>query len=210
MIRINGAVDDKTRLSDSTIFIPSRYYRHLIENVKSNKSFIENTDFSQNMFGLDTNYFGVEGNLNVRTSSGISDMIYDYDIEKGINNIHKYKVITGSMNTTSVINNPEILDTNTVCTITYTVLGVYDTLLEAETIKKYFMTKFVRALIDATLNNQMVSHDNYRYVLAQDFTANSDIDWSQSISDIDQQLYKKYGLSQEEIDYIEKTIKPME
>lgn len=87
---------------------------------------------------------------------------------------------------------------------------MYDTLLEAETIKKYFMTKFVRALIDATLNNQMVSHDNYRYVPAQDFTANSDIDWSQPISDIDKQLYKKYKLSQDEIDYIEKTIKPME
>lgn len=38
----------------------------------------------------------------------------------------------------------------------------------------------------------------------------TDIDWSQPISNIDQQLYKKYNLSQEEIDYIEKTIKPMQ
>lgn len=37
----------------------------------------------------------------------------------------------------------------------------------------------------------------------------SDINWSQPISNIDQQLYKKYNLTQEEIDYIEKTIKPM-
>jgi hypothetical protein len=50
---------------------------------------------------------------------------------------------------------------------------------------------------------------NYKFVPVQDFTPNSDIDWSQSISDIDQQLYKKYGLTQEEIDYIESTIKPM-
>lgn len=44
----------------------------------------------------------------------------------------------------------------------------------------------------------------------QDFTSNSDIDWSKSIPEIDQQLYAKYGLSPEEIDFIERMIKPME
>lgn len=44
----------------------------------------------------------------------------------------------------------------------------------------------------------------------QDFTANSDIDWSKSIAEIDQQLYVKYGLSEEEVAFIEKMIKPME
>ena len=44
----------------------------------------------------------------------------------------------------------------------------------------------------------------------QDFTSDSDIEWSQSVANIDKQLYKKYGLTQEEIDYIESTIKPME
>jgi len=40
--------------------------------------------------------------------------------------------------------------------------------------------------------------------------ANSDIDWSKSIPEIDKQLYKKYSLSAEEIDFIEKMVKPME
>lgn len=44
----------------------------------------------------------------------------------------------------------------------------------------------------------------------QDFTENSDLDWSKSISEIDQQLYKKYGLSQEEIDFIEEKVQAME
>ena len=44
----------------------------------------------------------------------------------------------------------------------------------------------------------------------RDFISTSDIDWSQSISDIDRQLYAKYGLSDEEIAFIEKMIKPME
>jgi hypothetical protein len=58
----------------------------------------------------------------------------------------------------------------------------------------------------------MVGHSAYRFsaVPLQDFTSNSDLDWSQPISDIEQQLYKKYNLTDEEIAYIEKTIKPME
>lgn len=58
--------------------------------------------------------------------------------------------------------------------------------------------------------DQGVSKSIYRYVPLQDFTDKSDIDWSKSVAEIDKQLYQKYGLSQEEIDFIEKTVKPME
>lgn len=44
----------------------------------------------------------------------------------------------------------------------------------------------------------------------QDFTAESDIDWTKSIPEIDQQLYKKYGLDQSEIDFIESKVKAMD
>ena len=44
----------------------------------------------------------------------------------------------------------------------------------------------------------------------QDFTPDSDIDWTKSIPEIDQQLYTKYGLSQEEIDFIEEKVKAMD
>lgn len=54
-----------------------------------------------------------------------------------------------------------------------------------------------------------ISAKSFMFVPIQDFTNQSDIDWSQSIADIDKQLYKKYNLTNEEIDYIEKTIKPM-
>lgn len=49
----------------------------------------------------------------------------------------------------------------------------------------------------------------WQYVPLQDFTPNSDIDWSQSISEIDQQLYKKYGLDEQEIQFIESHVKEM-
>lgn len=54
------------------------------------------------------------------------------------------------------------------------------------------------------------SADKWEYVPLQDFTSNSDIDWSKPIPEIDQQLYKKYNLSSEEIDFIEAHVKEME
>lgn len=50
----------------------------------------------------------------------------------------------------------------------------------------------------------------YKYVPLQDFTSDSDIDWSKSVAEIDQQLYAKYGLDESEISFIESKIKPME
>ncbi|MBP5620848.1 MAG: hypothetical protein J6X44_02405 [Thermoguttaceae bacterium] len=55
----------------------------------------------------------------------------------------------------------------------------------------------------------MTNKDVWLYVPLQDFTSNSDVDWTKSIAEIDQQLYKKYGLSQEEIDFIETHVKEM-
>ena len=49
----------------------------------------------------------------------------------------------------------------------------------------------------------------FQFIPLQDFTSNSDINWSRSISEIDTQLYAKYGLSEDEISFIESMIKPM-
>ena len=50
----------------------------------------------------------------------------------------------------------------------------------------------------------------WKYVPLQDFTSDSDIDWSQSVADIDRQLYAKYGLDDEEIQFIESHVKEMD
>lgn len=54
------------------------------------------------------------------------------------------------------------------------------------------------------------SRSTWAKVPLQDFTAQSDIDWTQSVADIDKQLYKKYALSQEEIDFIEEKVRAIE
>jgi type II restriction enzyme len=55
----------------------------------------------------------------------------------------------------------------------------------------------------------MNNKDVWAYVPIQNFTSSSDIDWSKSIAEIDQQLYRKYGLSDEEIEFIETHVKEM-
>ena len=49
----------------------------------------------------------------------------------------------------------------------------------------------------------------WKMIPLQNFTANSDINWSVPVKAIDQQLYKKYGLSDEEISFIETHVKEM-
>lgn len=75
---------------------------------------------------------------------------------------------------------------------------------------KYANTKFFRAMLRMNCDNICtLTASRFSLVPLQDFTLDSDIDWSKSVDEIDKQLYKKYNLTQEEIDYIEKTIKPM-
>lgn len=176
------------------------------------------------------NYFGIrEEDLNIiDTDYDNIAVVCSYDnvnyiSDKCINNkqdINKYKVITGKVNpdrggvnnstASNVINKPKILNPMVLCSFSYMIVDIVDTQVEAINVCNYIKCKFTRFLLLITLSSMNISSRNWMFVPLQDFTPNSDIDWSQPISDIDQQLYRKYGLTQEEIDYIEKTIKPME
>lgn len=95
-------------------------------------------------------------------------------------------------------------------TDTFISIGTFNNLIEAEHLLKYIKSKFLRALLGVKKATQHNPKDTWDFVPLQDFTENSDIDWSKSIAEIDQQLYKKYNLSDEEIAFIESMIKPME
>src|SRR5699024_1448382 len=88
--------------------------------------------------------------------------------------------------------------------------GDFQTEFEAKSVFKYIKTKFARILLGVLKVTQDATTQKWRLVPLQDFTENSDIDWSNSIPEIDQQLYKKYHLSHEEIEFIEKNVKEME
>lgn len=107
-----------------------------------------------------------------------------------------------------IIGKAEIGGPNILCTETFLAIGPFDTEAMAKNVVKYMETKFFRFLVGARKLKNM-TQDTYSFVPLQDFTDKSDIDWSESVENIDKQLYKKYGLTEEEIAFIEKMIKPM-
>lgn len=89
-------------------------------------------------------------------------------------------------------------------------MGNFNTEAEADALVKYLKTKFARALLGILKVTQDVTPRVWGLVPRQDFTSSSDIDWSQSVADIDKQLYAKYELDDNEIDFIETHVKEME
>ena len=109
-----------------------------------------------------------------------------------------------------IISRPAVGKPGDGATQTFIVIGALDSGTEADSLEKYILSKFARVLLGALKVTQRNNSETWALVPLQDFTANSDIDWSKSIPEIDQQLNKKYGLSQEEIDFIETKVKSME
>ena len=129
-------------------------------------------------------------------------------------NTYKYKVVipqaTGKGEFGEIISSPEIGKPGEATTETFITIGEFESYDEAVNTKKYVYSKFLRAMLGVLKRTQALSPDKWKYVPLQDFTRNSDIDWKDTISGIDKQLYKKYSLSKEEIDFIENNVKEME
>ena len=108
-----------------------------------------------------------------------------------------------------VFSTMEILKPGEICTETYILVGVFDTETEANNQLKYLKTCFCRYMVAQATSTQHISKSAFCYVPSQNYASNSDIDWTKSIAEIDQQLYAKYQLSSDEIEFIESRIKPM-
>ena len=130
------------------------------------------------------------------------------------NNVEKYKVFipesNGSGAIGEVISTPLIGTPLTSATPTFISVGKFDTMLEAENCMKYIKTKFSRVLLGILKITQHNPRSTWSHIPLQDFTKNSDIDWTRPIHEIDKQLYKKYELSKYEIDFIEDKVRVME
>ncbi|WP_053240194.1 Eco57I restriction-modification methylase domain-containing protein [Mesomycoplasma ovipneumoniae] len=181
---------------------------------------------TRNPFGFTTKYAKndqfqkdkstLENPVKIYASKGrIGYVEYD-DIPKNKAIVEKWKVITPFANNIGT-NLPDdnlntiISEPNSIVTETYLVIGGELDLdvNSCKNIEKYLKTKFVRFLISIAKANQNGTRITYRFVPMQDFTENSDIDWTKSIVEIDEQLFDKYNLSTEESEHIKKSIKDM-
>ena len=106
----------------------------------------------------------------------------------------------------TIISRTEIVGPNDVCT-DYLIVGASESKLVVENEYKYIQTRFLCFLLMLSVSSINLSSEKFQFIPLQDFTSNSDINWSRSISEIDTQLYAKYELSEEEIAFIESMIK---
>jgi len=130
-------------------------------------------------------------------------------------NLDKWKVFLAKSNGTGrfgeALSEPILGSKLSICSQTFISFGAFDEEINSINLIKYLKTKFCRTL----LGLKKVTQDNatkevWKFVPLQDFGINSDIDWNETISEIDQQLYKKYVLDKKEIEFIETNVKAME
>lgn len=128
-------------------------------------------------------------------------------------NLYKYKVFVSKANGTGdfgiALSQPVIGKPRIGSTQSFLGIGAFDTEEEAQNLLKYLKGKFSRALLCTLKITQDNNPSKWANIPLQDFTSASDIDWSTPIPEIDQQLYRKYGLNDEEIDFIETHVKEM-
>lgn len=135
------------------------------------------------------------------------DVDYPFVHNQGLN---KYKLFIskangaigtiGEVEQTSVIGDLILAFPGQLCTETFLQIGPFDTQVEAENVLSYMRTKFFRALVSIKKQSQNMNQSTYEFAPLLPF----DKPWT------DEELYVKYGLTQEEIAFIESMIKPME
>ncbi len=166
---------------------------------------------SRKPFGLPTNVRPMkQGDLVLRWNNGEGPYARE-DIKVGIDMIDKWKVITSKVSydhagqpdkngMRKVLSIVDILPPSTICTETYIVAGVFDKRAEAESLLQYLSTRFVRFLVAQLSFSQDITKDRFFFVPV----LNMNIQWT------DEKLYNRYGLTADEIAFIESMIRPMD
>jgi len=146
-----------------------------------------------------------------------SKRVYYYADEKNFalpDHFYKYKVFIPKSNGSGAIG--EVLSTPLIgepligATETFLSIGGFETYTEASNCLKYIKTKFARALLGVLKITQDNTKEKWAKVPLFNFSVNSDIDWSQSVSDIDRQLYEYFDLTPEHIAFIETHVREMD
>lgn len=161
---------------------------------------------SRKPFGLATDFndFSKSGDIKIYANKQVGHLSKNFTIPKNKEWVKKYKLFipkaVGSGDMKDDWIKPIIGEPNTLCTETYVVAGPFDTKTETNNAYSYTQTKFFHFMVGLAKITQDATSKVYQFVPVQDFSK----PWT------DEELYKKYDLSQEEIDFIESMIKPME
>ena len=203
---------EKRPLNQYETFIRNNLAIDIVNKVtKTHTKFMNHVVRPVSLFGLNTNYeFSSQGTLKVKHSAGIGYCEIN-TLRSGLDIINKYKVIISAAaydhagqpdkdGKRRILSTLTILAPNEICTSSYIVVEATNNKTTAENIVTYLKSKFVRFLLSQICISQHISRDTFSFVPMQDFSK----PWT------DEELYAKYNLTQEEIDFIESMIRPME
>ena len=225
--KIISDIKRKFKIKEVDIFIRDAHAIAILDRILKEKNidFMTNYISSRKPFGIDGNFTESESFLSDKNELA---NIECYGKAKSIGYIKKddvtnhkdwisvWKVYMPYVNNIGTELNDDNQNTfigepNSVCTETFLVAGAELNLNKYECIalSKYLRSKFARFLHSLAKTSHHATAKTYQFVPLQDFSDESDIDWSKSIAEIDQQLYAKYKFSKDEIDYVESKIKPM-
>lgn len=214
-ITTQGSSTLMRKLNEFPVFVRYNKAISIIHKVNSqSKDYVSSIVSSLNPYGFGSSERGdqkkTDGDVSLFSSKGWG-YVNRYSVKQGLSSIDKYKVMISK--TTGehageadkdgmfrVISRMHVLKPSEICTFSYFIVGEYDNNYEAENLKKYLSTKFARFLLLQAVSSINLSKDKFCFVPMQDFTK----PWT------DEELYAKYNLMQEEIDFIESMIKPME
>lgn len=226
----NNIISDLYRpikYKESGILVRDSKALPILEKIElDNESSLMNYISARNPFGFSTNFVKdarfkkdnttMSSPIMCYANKSIVGYIEENEITKKLEWIDKWKVLTPYSNNIGTELSDDNLNTvvaatHSICTETYLVVGADLNLskAEAQNLAKYMKTKFVRFLHGLAKNSQHGTRNTYRFVPLQDFSDYSDIDWSVSISELDRQLFNKYGLTSEQTTHIENRIKEM-
>ena len=210
------------------IILPINKQVSILKKVRSNKSFksLMTISTGRDAFGIVGKDFDKRSKEKAFTGSVEVQCAYEkvryYDdslVKKNRNILNSYKIFTSKGNggaglisddkQVAIIGKAYVAGPRTACTDSLIPFGCFNNQTEALNLQKYFSTKFLRFLVGIMKVSQNLYQNVYEFVPLQDFTSNSKIDWTKSVSEIDKQLYKMYGLRKDEIAFIEAKIKPM-
>ena len=128
------------------------------------------------------------------------------EVERNLEMVSKYKIYVsraynaGDNYPHQIIGKPILGEPNSCCSETYVSIGPFKDKKETQNVISYINTKFFRFMVFLIKVSQMASSKVYEFVPIQDFTQ----EWT------DEKLYAKYGLTNDEIAFIESMIRPME
>lgn len=161
-------------------------------------------------FGIEANYEKYDKTPKINSiryyARGIVAYIDPIFIKQNKEWVKMYKVLlpkafgAGSGGSNPDVMKPFIAEPNSCCSETYLIMGMYDNKDEANNLLTYLKTNFCHFLLSLIKNTQNASRAVFSFIPIQDFNE----PWT------DEKLYKKYNLTQEEIDFIESMIRPME